>query len=453
MHDNLTTLLPYHTEPFSEDYEKVILGAILLSPELIHVASAQLNDNDFYLQDHRRTFRVMRELEADGQTITAISVYERLKLRSQDAGRVRSVVAVSDLSMGIPHTSELEGYILELRRLRHLRELMALCQRLSSEAAAQNRDVFDTAQLEINRLCESASMASGAADVFVKLDRVIDGEVMEILKAKVERRVVKIPLGWEVLDEALGGGISQSDVMIIAARSGAGKSAFALQAAFQMATAGYPVAFIAGEMRNSENALRIISQGTGLTNLNQTQYLAEFQYEKAATFAQSIKHLPIYFEHRISDLSSMRAHLHSRVARDGVRVLIVDYVQLFKLHRLDHRQRVERIAEVSQEVKRIANELDIAVISVAQLNREGKKSLRSTMNDLEGSGQIENDASIIMLIDHDEQAKQDDAGSWYNPVNCRVVKGRNVGTHEIGGRYYGRILRFDISGLQEGVFF
>jgi replicative DNA helicase len=117
-------------------------------------------------------------------------------------------------------------------------------------------------------------------------------------------------------------------------------------------------------------------------------------------------------------------------------------VQLFKLEKLDKRIRHERIAEVSQEVKRLANELNLAIIEVAQFNRDGARSSRPSIHDLEGSGQLEKDASLCMLLDVGDEERTDSSGNKYREARIFLAKGRNVGTGEIGGRFYGRSLRF-----------
>jgi replicative DNA helicase len=98
-------------------------------------------------------------------------------------------------------------------------------------------------------------------------------------------------------------------------------------------------------------------------------------------------------------MQTLRTHLRSIVRRYKVEVLVIDYIQLFKMEKVERRKRNERIAEASQEVKRLANELGIAIIEVAQFNREGAKSVQAGLHDLEGSGQLEKDASIIFILE------------------------------------------------------
>jgi replicative DNA helicase len=114
---------------------------------------------------------------------------------------------------------------------------------------------------------------------------------------------------------------------------------------------------------------------------------------------------------------------------------VIDYIQLLKLNRVDKHTRTERITECSQEVKRIAMEYGIAVIEVAQFNREGAKSGEPTMHDLEGSSQLEKDTSLIFILDRPNPEQPN--------VKLRIVKGRNAGTSAIEGFFKGWRLTFD----------
>jgi replicative DNA helicase len=113
------------------------------------------------------------------------------------------------------------------------------------------------------------------------------------------------------------------------------------------------------------------------------------------------------------------------------------------MERLERRQRNERIAEASQEVKRLANELGIAIIEVAQFNREGAKSIQAGLHDLEGSGQLEKDASLIFILELSEEEFTDDDRRKYLEAKVRIVKGRNVGKSEVVGKFYGRSVQFE----------
>lgn len=430
--------------PSSPESEQVILGSIILDNNAMQQAAESIGAEDFYSPINRRIFAAMLSLYAKQSPIDPILVAEEMKID----GSIESIggaSTITNLSFGIPHFMNLDSYLEVVRQKSNLRQLVRRCNSIVNNALAEEMEpasVFADAQGQINDLCLQAE--SGISDEhFVPLNRIIESEVFPALDRLLSGQSPKIPTGFQAIDKAIGGGIALSDVMLVAADTGAGKSAFALQAAFQIAQQGIPTAFLAGEMTNLENVMRLLSQVSGITNLNWLTHVSQTEYDNLRDWAVAIQNAPINFEHRISDLQTLGTHLRSLVRREKTKVLVIDYIQLFKLEKVDKRKRNERIAEASQETKRLANELGIAIIEVAQFNREGAKAAQASLHDLEGSGQLEKDASLICLLELGEDERKDAAGRKFLDSTVRIVKGRNAGRSEILGRFYGSSVRFD----------
>lgn len=360
------------------------------------------------------------------------------------------MAAITNLSYGLPYFTNIDSYIKTVREKADLRALVRACNQITSQVLEEEQDtktIFDNAQKQINDLCESVE--SGVSnEYFVPLWKVIDNDVLPALENLRHGKTRKVQTGFPAIDTAIGGGISPSDVLLIAADTGAGKSALALQIAYQLTQSGTPTAFLAGEMTNGENVLRLLSQLSGITNLNWLSHITDEEYRILTEWAMAIRDSKMRFDHRISDLSTLRTHIRSVVQRDKVKALVIDYIQLFKLDKVDSRKRHERISEASQEVKRLANELDIAIIEVAQFNREGAKSAQAGLHDLEGSGQLEKDASLIFILELGDHDFQDSDGRKYRDAKIRIVKGRNVGRGEVNGKFYARSIQFDFNQMQ-----
>ena len=431
--------------PSSEGAERIILGTVLIDNEIMQQVAEALEAGDFYSPLHRRVFAAMLALHATQRNINPIAIGEELK-KDGPIDAIGGVPTITNLTFGLPYLSDLSEYIETVRKKSALRKLIRTMGRLTHNAMSESEDVEDVfadAQTQINEIC--LEVESGRADGhFVSLERVIDNDVLQALDNLRHGRTSKIPTGFRQIDLSIGG-LTLSDVLLVAADTGAGKSAFALQMAYQIAAQGIPTAFLAGEMTNAENVLRLLSQVSGVTNLNWLQHISDHEYQLLLDWATAIKNAPIYFEHRISDMQTLRTHLRSIVRRHKVKVLVIDYIQLFKMEKLDRRKRNERIAEASQEVKRLANEMGIAIIEVAQYNREGAKSGNAGLHDLEGSGQLEKDASLIFLLDLSDGEFEDGERRKYREAKLRIVKGRNVGKGECVGRFYGRSVQFDFS--------
>lgn len=430
--------------PSSDEAERVILGAVLIDNRVFEQAAESLTAEDFYSPLNRRVFGAMLELSKAGQPIDPILIGEILK-RGGSIDSIGGITTITNLAFGLPHYPNIAQYVRTVREKARIRELIRTCNKIVGDALAEEETaeaVFMIAQTEINDLCLRAEVG-GAEGRFIPLEKIITTDITRILNNLREGRNEKIKTGFDIIDATIGGGISLSDVLLLVADTGAGKSALALQIAYQIANQGIPTAFLAGEMTNAENVNRLLSQVSGMVNLNWLTHITAGEHDFLAKWAEAIKNVPLFFDHKTCDLQTLGTHLRSLVRRSGVKVLVIDYIQLLKVDRVEKRKRNERIAEASQEVKRIANELGIAIIEVAQFNREGAKAMKATLHDLEGSGQLEKDASLIFILELEGSELRDSDNRKYRPAKIRIVKGRNAGPSEIDGRFFGQSVRFD----------
>lgn len=409
--------------PKNEDAERAFIGLCLVEGR-IPDAARTLVTTDFFNQLWREAFAAFLELEENGQDIDPINAAELLK-------RNRSTLTVAELSatmIGMPRMNA-TGLVGKIRETSHKRQVMA--QLFESIKQIGN------GQMSPSELKTKFGELEGEPTTgrFRKLSDIIETDVKPALRDLAQGITRKITTGFPSIDKLIGGGLSSSDVLVIAALPGGGKSALVLQMATNIARTGYPVAFLSGEMSDRENGLRLLSQAAKFVNLNSATYLNQYHHEFLNEWADAVKDLPIWFDSSTFDLASVRRSVAGLIDACGIRVLVIDYLQLYKNRQGERSSRVERIAEASQEVKRIARENDIAVIEVAQFNREAGKSGKPSFRDLEGSSQIEKDASLIWLLDREEQNP--------NLVTIRMEKGRNTGTGEIQGRFTGMTLNFE----------
>ncbi len=428
--------------PSSVDAEAAVLGSIIVNNSNLDTVAERLHTRDFYTQFNRDVFEAMLKLGENGQKIDPLLINEEINRN----GSFSSIAEISGLTAGVPGVMDLEIYTSLIRKKSIRREIIETCRSTERDARDCDSDSdvsnllagFETRVHELRARAE----ADEKITYFTRLDHVIDGYVLPALDDLSKGTSRKIPTGFPLIDAAIGGGLARSDVMLIAADTGCGKSALALQFAYKIAKSDVPVAFLAGEMSSGENVLRLLSQVSGITNLNWKHQISRPEHEALKDWAAEIKEVPIYFEHTLSDLQTLRTHLRTLVREHKIQVLVIDYVQLFKLGKLDRRSRSERIAEASQEIRLIANELNIAIIEIAQLNREGARASTPGIHDLEGSGQLEKDASLILILELDKKQCIDEYDRKFQEARIRIEKGRNVGRGKVTGRFYGSSVRF-----------
>lgn len=427
--------------PSSLEAERIILGTVLLDNDSLQQAAEVLVPTDFYNSLNRKVYEGMLALHSAQRPIDPLLLTEEIRKLGDEQTQTSEI---TNLSFGLPYFPNIEEYVKTVSKKSALRQLIRNCNAILSSATEENdaEDIIANAQQLIGNLSITAEHRAGHFD---QLGKVIEADVITALDNLRHGRTNKIKTGFPALDDACGGGITPSDVLLVAADTGSGKSAFALQMAYQIAMQNIPSAFLAGEMTNCENVLRLLSQVSGITNLNWLSHISDAEHRDLLAWAEHIKHAPLFFEHKVSDLTTLKTHLRSLVRKQGLKVLVIDYIQLFKLDKVDKRTRNERIAEASQEVKRIANELGIAIIEVAQFNREGAKKEKATLHDLEGSGQLEKDASLIFILELSEEEYYEPNGIKYRSAKVRIVKGRNVGTGEVEGKFFGRSVRMEFN--------
>lgn len=427
--------------PSATEAERIILGTVLLDNDAIQQAAEVLVPSDFYTVGNRHIYEAMLTLHAAQRPIDPLLITDELRKQ----GDVNTQTSeITNLSFGLPYFPNIEEYVQAVSKKSAIRQLIKTCHGILATTTDENdaEDIIANAQQLIGNLTITSEHRSGHFD---RLDAVIERDVISALDRLRSGKSNKIKTGFPALDDACGGGITPSDVLLVAADTGSGKSAFALQMAYQIAAQNIPSAFLAGEMTNCENVLRLLSQVSGITNLNWLSRITDNEYRDLLDWAEHIKQVPLYLEHKVSDLTTLKTHLRSLVRKQGLKVLVIDYIQLFKLDKVDKRTRNERIAEASQEVKRIANELGLAIIEVAQFNREGAKKEKATLHDLEGSGQLEKDASLIFILELSEEEYYEPNKVKYRVAKVRIVKGRNVGTGEVEGKFYGRSVRMEFN--------
>jgi replicative DNA helicase len=414
--------------PSNEDAERSLIGLTLVKRQIPSGAKT-LATTDFYAQINRETWAAFLELEADGKEIEPISAHEILKRDRPELAAAFPISSMIATASGMPDCNE-RVFVEKVRSAANSRYIIRKLTDNIRAISSGEKGAIHTLRRDLNDL-EYIEEARGK---FRPLSDILEKDVKPALADLRHGITRKISTGFDAIDRCIGGGLSLSDILLIAGVPGGGKSALVLQMAVNIARQNIPVAFLSGEMSDKENAFRIISQAAGAANLNALTHIGDDELHLFTQWADALKNLPLYFDSRTYDLRSISSALRSLVEETGVKVLVIDYIQLLKLNKFDKHQRTERITETSQEVKRIAMEYGIAVIEVAQFNREGAKSAKPTMHDLEGSSQLEKDTSLIFLIDREEDS--------YN-VTLRVAKGRNSGQSEIAGRFIGWKLTFE----------
>lgn len=425
--------------PHKPELEMFMIGKAMVDGK---IPSMELSTDDFYSRNAQACWSAICLLDEDGEVIDPFSVHR--EAHKAGADEHLTIAELTRTFRELPPTRDISREVIELKELSRrrmlIRELYRQAEQLST--GVESHDVILQLEDRLVDLRTDNSVLSG----FVPLSTIVDHEVKPALQLLLEGKHDRIMTGFAGLDHQLIGG-SRGDCWLIAADTGVGKSIMVMQLAAQMATPeideitgtvirpGYKVAYASGEMRDRENGLRLLSHAAGVSNLNSVLGLNEEHHHLLTQWAEYIKNLPIFYDSTTIDIQTLERNLRALQAKHGLDVLILDYAQLYRLHKNDWKMtRTERLTELSQAMKRLAGQLGILVIEVVQFNREGMKKTKAEIHDIEGAGQFEKDCSVMLIIDKIGETQ----------ITIRIVKGRNTGHGEVSGTFDGPRLRFHL---------
>lgn len=399
--------------PHSVEAEQIVLGCMMNSPDATAAAEGMLKPGDFYRPTHETIFSAILDQHANSDPTDPVALAERF-LNAGEIRRVGGAEYLHTCYAAVPSVANLGYYANIVARKALLRRLAQVSARLDQgvfgETPADPGDLMDFVRESLAGIEDLMSHAEGP-----RRWREIRPEVVAAVeKASTTEQMPGVPTGIEDLDQLLGGGWQPGQLIVVAARTGVGKSVattgFAVHGAF---TKGIPSAVFSMEMRDVEIGTRIFAaHGEVPLHLLKTGKVGEDEWDKLRETMEKTDDAPLFVDDSanmtLADIRSWSRKLHRQ---NGIQLVVVDYLQLIETARAENRQNA--IAAVSRGLKLLAMELEIPVIAVSQLNRgpENRPNKRPTKSDLRESGAIENDADVIVLIHRDD---------YYDPESPRA---------------------------------
>jgi len=392
--------------PVDELAERVVLGAMIKDPESIPTVLEHLREEDFYLETHRLLFSVLYKVWEDkGKDWDDIVLKGYLERRGlQDRISMGLVYELAHEAAEGPLLLEAIRAVKEKAGIRKLMDLSLEVLRDSKERPDLNALVEKVSQRAYEiALKHQTSQFYHAKEVANSVLAFIDQ------RRKAERLITGLPSSFLDLDK-LTAGFQSSDLVVVAARPGMGKSSFMLSIALHLALKeNVPLAIFSLEMSKEQLMIRMFSMlsGVPLQNIRQG-FVKDEEWEKIVKAALEISSREIYIDDN-PNLTTTELRVKSRKLKKekGVGVIFVDYLQLLKPP-YRHATRQEEVAEISRNLKALAKELEVPVIALAQLSRqvEQRADKRPQLADLRESGQIEQDADLIIFIHRPEYYKK-----------------------------------------------
>jgi replicative DNA helicase len=393
-------------KPHSPEAERAILGAILLENILIFIARESLKVDDFYVISHRRIYQAMLALIEQKQPINPVLIAEELR-RTGHLEPVGGVSFITNLTHGLPYSTNIEHYVKVLRGKTMLREMIGA--HLSGlEDAFEEEDepeiIFDRSEQRFRELAVAANSLRPAMRDYSD----VGASVLKMFDAWSQGKVVAIPTQIPEVDSRLvNAGLASKDFIVVAGQTSFGKTAITLQIALNTARMGIPVLIFSLEMAAERLMIRNLASVSNVARKEISPRTFKKPDENAAVIqlvrdaVPTLQGLPIKVVDRARSLSrlvSIANDWKARVLGERLGLIIVDYMQLVQ-NPLNKRSREEEVTGISRELKGIAGEFNIPLIGVSQFNREPARSNRQPeLKDLRESGAIEQDVDLALFI-------------------------------------------------------
>ena len=435
-----------HQQPHNAEAEEGLIASCLLEEDTsVYDSVTQIvQSGDFYLQRCQLLFETIGALALQGKPLNDVSVLEHLKtLRGVDeVGGIAGLLAITERASTPAQASYFAHIVAEKSKLR---ELMRSCRLAVEEVESETRS-YDEIRSELENTLLARPLASQSKVKIGESAKELLEDIKKMQSGEYEPDVVKTHTNK--FDDYLGNrGIAAGEVMTIAAPTSCGKSALALYIALQAVKKdGHHCGIFSLEMPQKQLTKRLTQVISGVNIRNVEDNVAtDKQMARVTETVNQLSELPIYTSHAVKSADDLCSQTRQFVNKYGVKLLVIDYLQLIPFS--SKMSKSEGIADISHKIKQMAIDLNIAVILLAQVNREGAKNGRLKLYDLKDSGDIENDADIVLLMyptdgDFEASKEVDDKGP-YTKMYYEIAKNRE-GQRDIGGllKFYHCLGRF-----------
>ena len=386
--------------PFSMLAEQALLGSILIDPPALTQISDSVRAEDFHLEEHRQIYTAMKQLSLlnhDIDHVTLLDVLEKEKIYNRDEAEIY----LRTLADAVPNALNIKDYARIVLEKSLMRRLIETCGNISERAYSEQENVGELVEYAAAQMSEIAMGRDSRG--FVTMTSVLETIFRNLSILYDDPNAFDgIQTGYGDLDTTLAG-IGQSDLVLVGARPGMGKTSFCLNIALNYARkTKEKVAIFSLEMSNEQLVQRMLSSYAMVDSYNmRTGRLSTQDWQKLANSVVDLAGVNILIDDTPNiTVSGMKAKLR----REGkIGLVVIDYLQLMQGDKHTD-NRVQEVADISRNLKLLAKELHVPVICCSQLSRgtEGRTSKRPMLSDLRESGSIEQDADTVIFIYRDE---------------------------------------------------
>ena len=420
--------------PSSLEAEQSVLGSILIDNDAVLSVSEFLRPEHFYDYNNAKVYEAMLSLYEGRAPIDIVTVSERLK-EMKALKKVGGKAFLSRLANDVPTSANVESYGQIIKSLSAKRELISAAGRISERSfdeGTASAELLDYAEQEIFSLSQKhlKSVPTSLKEVLTaSFDRLDELQ-------KMGSGLRGVPTGFKQLDSMLAG-MQDSNLIVLAARPGVGKTAFGLNIARYVAVEKkLPTCVFSLEMSKEELVDRLlVRQGLIDAWKLKTGQLSDDDFASLSEAMGVLAEAPLFIDDTPGlTVTELRTKARRLQVDKGIRFIIVDYLQL--MHGMNRENRVQEVSEISQGLKNLARELKLPVVAMAQLNRQMEsRGGKPKLSDLRESGSIEQDADVVMFLHREDEEVRE-------AVTCSIEKHRNGPTGQFNLYFNGKQVSF-----------
>ena len=394
--------------PSNIEAEQSLIGSVLVNNDIIDEISNIVNAGKFFDPIHRKIYEVMENLNNKGMIANPITLKNYFENDSSlsEVGGVDYLVKLTRFSSSIKQAID---YAKIIHEMYVKRELIFISDGIEDQAKDDQTEktgenIIEDAEKSLFDLAERGNFSQ----TFMKFNQAVDQTIeMATLAMKSDHGIIGVPTGLTDLDQKLGG-LHKSDLIIIAGRPSMGKTALATNIAFYAAknmqenNEKGSVAFFSLEMSSEQLSTRILSEQARISSHEiRTGKASEDTLNRYIETSRNIYDLPLYIDETPAIAISTLSNRARRIKRlFGLKLIVVDYIQLMKTNSNRMDGRVQEISEITQGLKALAKELNVPVVALSQLSRavEQRDDKKPQLSDLRESGSIEQDADVVIFV-------------------------------------------------------
>ena len=432
--------------PQALDVEEAVLGAMLVEPSTVDEAMEELSAPCFYDQHHRMIFEAISALVNEHVSIDLVTVSEKLR----SLGNLEVIggpVALARLSQNIGAAAHIEYYIRILKQKTIQRDLITASYDILKQSFDESTnvdDLIDNAQTKVFKAIQN-NVKRDVQDI----GSIINSVLTDLEELQGKTGLSGVPSGFPSIDRVTQGW-QKSDLIILAARPSVGKTAFALNIARNAAVeSNMPVAVFSLEMSADQLGKRLITTESGLSGekIKGGVKLEQYEWVQLEETLKRLAKAPLYIDDTPGiPIMEFRTKAKRLVKQKGVRLIVVDYLQLMQGPAELRGLREQEVAAISRTLKATAKELDVPILALSQLSRNAVQRTggngKPQLSDLRESGSIEQDADMVIFIH-----RPDFLGMSENPEDKEkafivIAKHRNGEVCDIELKYKANQVKF-----------